>query len=275
MGAVVTRRMPQRLDDLMKLKLDEQGHAVLKDGHPVYVHADGKEIPFDAAGTVATITRLNGEAKGHRERAEAVEAKLKPFEAITDLPAALKAIDMVGKLDAKKLIDAGEVDKVRAEAKKAFDDQVKAIEATFAPVVQERDSLKAALVSEKVGGSFARSKLIAEKLAIPADMVQARFGDAFKLEGDAVIAYDKGGNKIFSRAKPGEVAVFDEALEILIDGYPYRDSILKSSGASGGGSGGAGHGADGKKTITRAQHDAMEPAARAAHFKNGGAIVNG
>jgi hypothetical protein len=74
-------------------------------------------------------------------------------------------------------------------------------------------------------------------------MVQARFGNAFKLEGDAIVAYDTTGNKIFSRLKPGDIAGFDEALDILIDAYPYRDHILKGSGASGGGAaGGAGVG---------------------------------
>ncbi|MGY2338005.1 hypothetical protein ACW9HW_02015 [Pseudomonas sp. SDO5532_S415] len=48
----------------MKLKLDEQGHVVLQDAKPVYVHDDGKEVASDAAGTVATVTRLNTEARG-------------------------------------------------------------------------------------------------------------------------------------------------------------------------------------------------------------------
>jgi hypothetical protein len=44
------------------------------------VHDDGKEVAFDAPATVAKIGQLNGEAKGHRERAEAAESKLKAFE---------------------------------------------------------------------------------------------------------------------------------------------------------------------------------------------------
>lgn len=253
----------------MKLKLDDAGHAVLKDGHPVYVHDDGKEIPFDAAGTVATITRLNGEAKSNRERAEKAETSLKTFEPITDVAAALSAIETVGKIKDKKLIESGEVDRVREAAKKAFDDQL-------APIVTERDTLKAALVTEKVGGSFARSKMIADKLAIPADLVQARFGNAFKLEGDAVVAYDSAGNKLFSRAKPGEVASFDEALEILIDAYPYKDSIMKGAGASGGGAGGGGGGgaANGKKSLTRPAFEALDAANRQKHFKDGGVVVD-
>lgn len=259
----------------IKLQLDEAGHVVVKDGNPVFVHEDGKAIAFDANGTLATISRLNGEAKSHREGKESAEAKLKVYEVITDVPAALAALETVGKIKDKQLIDAGEVDKVRGAAKAAFDDQLKAVEERYKPIVTERDNLKGALVAEKVGGSFARSKLIAEKLVIPPDMVQARFGDAFKLEADGTVTgYDKVGNKIFSRAKPGEVAGFDEALEILIDGYPYKESILKGSGAHGGGAGGAGSGANGAKALNRAAFEALAPAQRSAHFKAGGTLVD-
>ena len=240
----------------MKLKLDEAGHAVLDNGLPVYTHDDGKDAPFDAASAVATIARVNAEAKGHREKAKEARDALKAFEGIDDAEAALKALGIVKNLDAKKLVDAGEVEKVRAEA-------IKAIEDKYAPALKERDELKATLVSEKIGGAFSRSKLIAEKLAIPADMVQARFGDRFKVEDGSLVAYDAHGNKIYSRSKPGEVAGFDDALEVIIDQYPYRDNILKGSGATGGGALGAGGAKGGARTITRAQFDASNPMERA------------
>jgi hypothetical protein len=251
----------------MKLKLNDDGFAVVQDGKPVYVNDEGKEIAFDVAGTVQTISRLNGEAKTHRERAEAAEKVAKAFEGITDAEAARKALATVANLDAKKLIDAGEVDKIRAEA-------IKAVEDKYAPIVSERDSLQKSLVDEKVGGSFARSKMIADKLAIPADLVQARFGEAFKVEGNDVVAYDKSGNKLFSRSNPGEVAKFDEALEILIDQYPYRDSILKSTGASGGGAQGGSGGGSGGKTITRAAYDALPPHQQAQTARSGVTITD-
>jgi hypothetical protein len=245
----------------MKLKLDEAGHVVVADGKPVYVHEDGKEIPFDAAQTVATIARLNGEAKKHREGKETAEASLKAFEGIEDAAAARRALETVKNLDQKKLVDAGEVEKVKAEAVKAMEDRIKSVEEKYAPVMAERDQLQNALHAEKVGGSFARSKVIADKLAIPADLVQAKFGHSFKVEGNDVVAYDGAGNKLYSRAKPGEVAAFDEALEMLIDQYPHRDSILKGSGASGSGAQGGGQG--GSRTITRAQLDQMDPLKKA------------
>lgn len=217
----------------MKLKLDDAGHAVLADGKPVYVHDDGKEVAFDAAGTVQTIARLNGEAKSHRERAEAAEARYKPFEGIEDASAARKALDTVKNLDSKKLIDAGEVETVKAEITKALQAQIDAATGRATTLEQQ-------LYAEKIGGAFARSPLIVgdkAKLAIPADLVQARFGSAFKIEDGKAVAYDPQGNKIYSRARPGELADFDEALDVLVDLYPHKDSILRSSGASGSGAG--------------------------------------
>lgn len=253
----------------MKIKSVEVNgteYAVLDKGQPIYVHDDGKEIPFDAKATVATISRLNGEAKSHREGKESAEAKLKSFEAITDVPAALKALATVEKLDAKKLIDAGEVDRVRSEAKTAYEAQVKALDERYAPVVKERDDLQAKLIAGKINDAFSRSKFVADKLVPPPDMLQATFGGRFKVENEAIVGYDRAGNKIFSRLKPGEVASFDEALEISIDDYPYRDTIVKGSGASGGGAGG-GTGANGKKTYTRAQWEGMDTDGKATVAK--------
>lgn len=245
----------------MKLKLDEAGHVVVSDGKPVYVHDDGKEVAFDVAGTLATITRLNGEARGHRERAETAEAALKAFEGIADPAAARKALETVKNLDDKKLVDAGEVERVKAEATKAVEDR-------FKPIVSERDRLAAQLSSEMIGGAFARSKFVAEKLAIPADLVEARFGAAFKIEGGKVAAYDASGNRLYSRANPGDPAGFDEALELLVDAYPHKESILRGAGASGGGSSGTGSaGPQGK--ITRDQFNALSPAEKMAAAKAG------
>jgi hypothetical protein len=228
----------------MKLKLTADGSAaVIQDGKPVYVHDDGKDIAFDAVGTVATITRLNAEAKGHRERAEAAEAKARLYDGIEDPAAAKKALDLVANLDQKKLVDAGERDKAIAQA-------IKAVEDKFAPVVKEADTLKTQLHTFMVGGAFQRSKFIAEKFATegPAgvEIAQALFGRAFKVEDGKVLAYDANGGKVYSRSKPGELADPDEAIELLVEAHPYKAHLLKGTGASGGGAlpgGGGGGGA--------------------------------
>lgn len=239
----------------MELKLDDAGHVVVQDGKPVYRHSDGKEVAFDALGTVATITRINGEAKTHREAKEAAERSLKAFEGITDPAAAMKALATVSNLDQKKLIDAGEVETVKAEITKGFTEKLTTLQA-------ERDADRAALYSEKIGGAFARSKFVADKIAIPADMLQSRFGDRFKIEEGKVAAYDQNGQKIYSRAKPGELADFEESLEIIVDGYAYKDNILKGN-ANGGAGTQQTNGTGGGKTMSREAFSALGPAAQA------------
>lgn len=218
----------------MKLKTIERDgvtYAEVQDGKPVYLSDDGKEVAFDAPATVGTINRLTEESKGFKTRALAAEGKLQGFEGIDDPEAARKALNTVKNLDDKKLVDAGQVETIKAEA-------IKAVEDKYKPIVEERDGLKASLYEEKIGGAFARSPMIVgdkAKFAIPADLVQARFGQQFKIEDGKTVAYDAHGNKIYSKARPGELADFDEALELIIDQYPHKDTILRGTGNQGGG----------------------------------------
>lgn len=238
----------------MKLKMDADNHAVLQDGKPVYVSDDGKETAIDVAGTVATITRLNGEAKGHREAKEAAEAKLAAFAGIDDPAAARKALQVVSGLDAKKLIDAGEVETVKAEITKGFTEKLTAAE-------------KRALEAEGryedkvIGEMFLQSKFITEKTLLPPAIARAAFGNQIKIEGGNPVAYDFQGNKIYSPSRPGELARPDEAIEVLFSMHPDRDNMLK--GNSNGGAGvRQGSGAGGAKTMTRAQLESLAPEAQ-------------
>lgn len=253
----------------MKLKtvvVDGKTYAEVNDQSlPLYIHDDGKEVAHDAAQTVATISRLNGEAKTNRERYEKAESALKTFEGIEDPAAAKKAMETLKNFDDKKLVDAGEVEKVKAEA-------IKAVEEKYAPIVQERDAYQAQLHNELIGGGFARSKYIQDSISVPADMIQAQFGKNFKIEEGKVVAYGADGQKIYSRARPGEVADFDEALESLVGGYQHKDSILKGSQAGGGGFQGGGQG--GSKSMTRDQFTSLKPAEQSSFMREGGKVTD-
>jgi hypothetical protein len=257
----------------MKLKLDEQGHVVLQEGKPVYIKDDGREIAFDGKQAFDKIGQLTGENAATRQRAEEAEAKFKPFDGL-DADIAKKALDTIRNIDDKKLVDAGKVEEVRAAAVKAYEEKLTAASAQHTTSLAELNGkLEKAtneLYSEKIGGGFTRSKLIAERFAIPVDLVQARFGSAFKVENGQIVAYDTAGNKIYSPSRAGELANFDEALETLVDQYPYKDQILKGSGASGGGA--SGGGSLGSKVIGQAAFDALPPKERAAKMADGFSI---
>lgn len=216
----------------MKLKFDENNHVVVENGMPVYVHDDGKEIAFDAVQATQKISQLNAECKSHREAKEKAEAELKKFDGIDDVEKAKKALETVKNLDDKTLIDAGEAEKVKAEVIKLYEEKLAAKEV-------EVQSVKDALNEEVIGGAFARSTFIAEKMAIPVDMVQAYFGKHFSLENGKIMAKDAFGHQILSRTKVGEIADFEEAIEQIVSAYPQKDHILKGSGNQGGGANGS------------------------------------
>ena len=59
--------------------MDENGHAVIEDGKPVYVHDDGKDVPFDALQATNKIATLNEENAGRRKKNEEFETVLKTY----------------------------------------------------------------------------------------------------------------------------------------------------------------------------------------------------
>jgi hypothetical protein len=252
----------------MPFKIDANGNIATQEVNgvklPVFVHSDGKEAPFDADSTLSTIGRLNGEAKTHREGKEAAEKALKAFEGIADPAAALKALGVVKSLDEKKLVDAGERDKAIAEA-------VKSVEEKYAPIVKKAGDLEGQLNAHLIGGAFSKSKFIAEKFAAGgpagADIARSLFSNAFKVEDGKLVAYGADGQKLYSRTRHGEPASADEAIELLVDAYPHKAHILKGTGAGGGGASGGG-GQGGKRTLTRAQFDALPPGDRQAALKD-------
>lgn len=213
----------------LKLKLDEAGHVVVTDGKPVYVNDDGKEIAYDANQASDKIRSLCDESKKHREAAQEAQEKLKAFDGISDPAEAIKAIEICKNLDNKKLIDAGEMERVKAEITKAANAKTEEAEARY-------KDLEARYNESMIGNSFNGSKYVKEKLTIPSDIAKAVFSQSFYVNDKGeVIAKDGSGNDIYSQINPGSVASFDEALEMLVGRYPNKDSILRSNQASGGG----------------------------------------
>ncbi len=229
-------------------KLDADGKIEMRDGNPVYIDAAGAEL---ALGT-DTVSRLNGEAKDNRIRAEKAEASLKEFEGL-DAKAARTALDTVKDLKDGDLLKKGEVERVRLEISNTFQKQIDDLKA-------ENGTLSGTIDSMSIGGHFKDSKWIADNIAVPRGMLQATFGKNFKREGDQIVAYDDAGNKIFSPTRGGELANFDEAMQKLVDGYADKDAILKGGNHRGTGNGGGGGANGGGRIVRRAEFEAMSPA---------------
>ena len=233
-------------------KVDADGNLIKDDaGNPIII-VNGAEQSVKGD----TISRLNGEARDHRVRAEKAEADLAAF---TDLdPVKAKdTIEKLGKIDAKQLIDAGEIDKVRAEIGAGFQTQLGEKDKALGDLQSRLDGLM-------IDREFARSEFISNRLAVPREMFEATFGKNFKIEDGKVVPVGPDGNKIYSRKNHGEVASVDEAFEILVDGYAHKDQILKAPEIGGTGGGGNGGTRGGARTVRRADFEKMPPSEQAS-----------
>lgn len=228
----------------MKLKLNDEGVAVLDNGRPIYVHDDGKEIPFDGLQAFNKIKELNNENKSWREKYEETRRSLEPF-ADLDAEAARQAMETVKNLDDKKLIDAGEVETVKRNLAASFDANLGATKKSYETKIEE---LNAKLTRQNqnidellVLGAFERSPFIQTKTNLTADIAYASFGHALKVEYNKegkpeVIGY-LDNEKLFSRRDPGKFADPEESIEMVINAYKQKDKILKGSGYGGSGAG--------------------------------------
>lgn len=220
----------------MKLKLNEDGNAVVQDGKPVYVHDDGQEIAFDAPSAMNKISELNAESAKHRRSAKEVKEKLAVFGDI-DPDKAVEAVKIVQDLDDKKLVDAGEMDRLKASLSESFTREKN----SFKDQLSAKDKLIRKLT---VSSQFAQSDFIRSKTVLTPDIAESAFGNAFDVEehdGRIDVVGKLNGNPIYSRERPGEYANFEEALGVILDARSDKASILRAAGSSGSGA----HGGNG------------------------------
>lgn len=235
----------------MSWKLDENNNIVLKDGDPVYVDANGVEKTVG----VDTIARLNNEAKEHRIAKEDALAKLKAYEGI-DAQKAREALETVAKLDANKLIDTGEVDKLKSQITQQFQTQIDEKNNAY-------NDLKSKYENMIVDNAFSNSDFIRNNVAVPTDMFEAKFRSNFKVENGDVVAYGYDGSRLMSKTRAGEYATVEEAMQILAESHPQKDIILKANPGSGSGSGTGGGSAGGGRYMKRSDFEKLSPVQQA------------
>jgi len=226
------------------------------DGNPVWIDTAGAE----KAVAGETVSRLNAEAKQHRERAEAAEAKLREYGDI-DPPTARDLAAKRKDIEAGKLIESGKLEQVKAELTREY--QVK-IEAE----TKRADTAEANLKKTTIAAAFGQSPFIREKMALAPDLVQALFERSFDVRDGKLVALDANGNPMIGTGKNmGENMGFDEAMEAFVNSRPDKGSLLRGNNQNGSGVNGQGAGDGKKRTVTRSEEAKMSPADRQAFFK--------
>lgn len=228
-------------------KLDADGKIEMKDGNPVWIDANGGEGVMNGD----TINRLNGEAKKLRERAEAAENKLTAFDGL-DASKAREALEKLKDIDTSKLIDAGKLDAAKEEIRKEY-------EIKLGEEKKARETLQSQYDGERINNLFTGSDFIRDRVAVPRDMFEATFRNNFKIEDGKIVAYGRDGNRLMSKKNIGDYADASEAIELLVETHPHKDTILRADGGSGSGSNGGGGGRGNGRTVSRSDLEKMDP----------------
>jgi hypothetical protein len=244
----------------LTLKIDGNGHVIVKDGKPVYTDEDGGELAFDADQMRSKIAEIGAENKTYRLRTKELEDNLAKFGDVDpdDIESFLETLEELGGPDGiAELQSKGKVD-VDAIKRSVAD----AYEVKLAEAEGKNQKLTARERQLLIGNGFATSQFLSQQTNLLPDMAEAYFGKFFRVEGEKAVAY-VGDNVIFSKEKPGEPASIDEALSVLINQHPQKDRLLLSTGGGSGATGGAGKGYN-------PVYDGMSPVERLTAARAGG-----
>lgn len=221
------------------------------EGFPVWTFEDGKESGIDHESTLRTIAELKRENGERRTKSKELETLLKPIKdaGIEDIPKFMEdssaAIKTVKDYGDKQLIDAGEAEKVKKGVEDAYLKKLDEQKSSYETALGERD-VEVAKVNQSIRrlvikGAFERSDFVREKTVLDPEIAYNTFGPCFDFEenhdGDLTpfAKHYISGEKVFSLKNPGTYARGDEAIELLVNSYPGKETILVGSEAGGGG----------------------------------------
>lgn len=249
---------------LKTVEIEGKQYAEINDaGDVLYTDADGKEIGYNGESLAARLNEVNGESASRRREIKDLNEKLETFKDL-DPEEARKALETVKNFDDKKLVDAGEIEKIKQEAIQGTETKYQTLIAEkYEPLEGRLDDMKKKLNNEIIGNLFANSTYIKEELVVPAKMIRDSFGEHVTIEDESVTFRYANGEEVFSKAKPGDKAGFDEAIELLIGASSMRDYLIKGTPGRGGSGGpapgtGSGDGLGGQKIIKRSDFDKLD-----------------
>ncbi len=255
----------------LQYKKVEEGNGIEidSDGNPMVFDdekEDEKPFGLNAIHLFTKIPELQIEAKTYREAKEKAEASLTSFGELKadEVAEKLSRLELFGDLDPAKakealvlVADLKDVDKenaikierVKEGVVESYEAKIRGIDTSWGGKVSAlQDTLnrkEVAIRNLLIKGAFDRSVFIKERTVLPPDIAYDTFGKFFSVEeGESgsinVFALDSKGEKIFSKAKPGDYAEPEEAIELIINAYSQKNSILRTSQGGAGSSGNAG-----------------------------------
>lgn len=266
------------------VKVGEQDvvYAMVKDGMPVYVDDDGKEVPGDLLEAINNLKATSDEREALSKQLNSTKKKLEPWEALQQDPVKVKeSLETLARVSKGELVNADQLAAATKEiVQKKDEEHQKELEAV---------AKKAAAAEEKalaVGRRALLSELVNEKKDDKKTPVYAMgLPTAEAVYGRHFVPDDKGGwiaywdpeskVDIVKSEDPSRASLPakpSEAFRIMVERNPDKAFHLWGVGATGSGVSPSG-GPLGANVITRDQFEKLPHPARADFFAKGGQIA--
>ena len=245
----------------MPWKQDEQGNLLAQDGNPIWVDGENEsavDLEAERKDWAGKLSKANKQAGDNRMKLKEIESQLEAFSGL-DPEKAKEALEKLEGLDLENLKDA--------DAVKAQIDSMKAAHKGELAKKDEALSSKDGTIRKLViSNSFKSCPLFTDpkRTLMTPDVAEKLFGDRFRVDEEGrPVAYE-GDTKVFS-PKTGELATFDEAIELFWDGYANKDRYTPKSGSGDQKSGGE-RSTPGSSGRVKSMKDLKTPGEKAAYI---------
>ena len=235
----------------MPWKKTDDGKIIIGDsGNPIFVYPDGNEIEFDADEQVKKIRELTTKASKRKESIDSLNSNISllsdagvdtsSVDGIKDfLKTSKKNAETVANYKDSELVKADEVDKIKKSVEENFTRKLENQKNLFEAKLTEKDNLLAqkqkAIHKSIVRNAFHTSSFIRDKTSYPTPEIAYRdLKNKFIVEdvdGETRgFGTDRDGNKLYSLKKPTDFADLPEAIEIIVNTHPQKESLLLAEG---------------------------------------------
>jgi hypothetical protein len=235
---------------IYKLTADKKAIEINDKGLPVVIDTDkdNEELGLDAIHLFELRPQLENQVKQLKESSQKNKEVLNLFKGVKpeEIPKwvtdAKKALETVDNLDKGQLVKAKEVEDIKRQAQENMQAEIEGIRQSYEEKIQSFGEAQAkdadTIYKLMVKDQFVNSKFVDSTLAMTTVGAQRYFKDNFKVEENEkgeriVVGYFDDGSKVYSKARAGELADFEEALSLLVEKSPEKDSLLKGKSQSG------------------------------------------
>jgi hypothetical protein len=210
-----------------------------EDGESASHDAEKGSKPTDAeAKLLREVMEKKAKLKESGEQLAQVKAQLARFDGID--PEAIRTMLAEQKAAQEKQLEAkGQWDALKKQMNDQHAVELRAREEVASAARSEAETLRGQIAELTVGNEFAKSRFIADELALTPSKTRVVYGSHFEFDGERVVGYDKPqgqkGRTQLVDAR-GEPLGFEQAMRKLIEADPDRDQLLKAKGRTGAGS---------------------------------------